>query len=119
MALVNADRRMSGSIKHTWPALDDNGSTDHINVLAPDSKPCEKFTVETAVTGSPTDADVNLEGSLDGVTWFSLSGVITAHSAATMTHVINRPVWYIRATLTNLTAGTDPTITVSVVAKTD
>ena len=119
MALEIADKRLSGSIHHTWDALSANGSTGHISVLAPDSKPCEKFTVVTAVTGSPTDADVDLEGSIDGTVWFSLSGVITAHSAGTMTHVINRPVWYVRATLTNLAGGTTPTITVSVVAKTD
>jgi hypothetical protein len=65
--------------------------------------------VATAVT-------VDLEGSLDNTTWFQLAthpfsaGDISAEGA--MFHVIDKPVKYVRANLTALSGGTDPTVTV-------
>lgn len=62
-----------------------------------------------------TAATVDLEGSLDNSTWFSLdshafnAAEITATSA--MYHVVNRPVRYVRLNLTTLTGGTNPTVT--------
>lgn len=73
-------------------------------------------TVQVTITGAPTAVTVDLEGSIDGVTFFSLAthaftaGELTATKA--MFHVIDKPVSYVRSNLTVLTAGTSPTVTV-------
>ena len=65
--------------------------------------------VATAVT-------VLLEGSLDGISWFTLgtkafdAGELTAETA--ILHVAATPVVFVRANLTVLTGGTAPTVTV-------
>ena len=65
--------------------------------------------VATAVT-------VDVEGSLDDLTYFQLAshafsaGEITAEGA--MFHLADMPVKYIRANLITLTGGTAPTVTV-------
>lgn len=117
MALEVADTIISDSIDHTFTALSANESTNHISVELPNHQYAREFTVTTAVTGGPSDADITLDGSLDGTTFFDLSGTITAHAAASMTHIVNKPVKFVRATLASLTGGTSPTITVRVVAK--
>jgi len=65
--------------------------------------------VATAVT-------VALEGSLDGTTYAALAShaLVAAEisAEAAIFHVIDKPVRYVRANLTTLTGGTDPTITV-------
>ena len=64
--------------------------------------------VATAVT-------VDLEGSLDNSTWFTLaSHVFTAAeitAEAAMFHVVDRAVRYVRLNLITLTGGTAPTVT--------
>jgi predicted RNA-binding protein YlqC (UPF0109 family) len=72
-------------------------------------------TVQVTYTGSPTAVTVDLEGTLDGTTWFQLAthpadaGEITANGF--MFHVIDRVVLATRANLTTLTGGTAPTVT--------
>ena len=74
-----------------------------------------KHTVQVTTTGEPTAVTVDLEGSLDGVTFFVLSShafsgaEITAEAA--MFHVVDKPVNFVRLDLTTLTGGTDPTVT--------
>lgn len=76
----------------------------------------EAHTVQAAITGAPTAVTVDLEGSLDGTTWFQLdthafsAGELTATGA--MWHVVNKVIKYVRANLATLTAGTSPTVTV-------
>jgi hypothetical protein len=73
-------------------------------------------TVQATITGAPTAVTVDLEGSLDGTTFFALAshvfsaGELTAEGA--MFHVVDKPVTYVRINLTTLTAGTEPTVTV-------
>jgi hypothetical protein len=67
------------------------------------------FTWVVTVTGSPTACVVNLEGSLDNVTFFTLDTCNATTSE--MRHVINKSVAYLRANLATLTAGTAPTVT--------
>lgn len=72
--------------------------------------------VQATITGAPTAVTVDLEGSLDGETFFVLAthpftaGELTA--AAALFHVIERPVNFVRVNLLTLTAGTAPTVTV-------
>jgi len=72
-------------------------------------------TVQVTTTGDPTAVTIDLEGSLDGVTWFQLfenifdAGEITADAA--IFHVLDAPVGYVRCNLTTLTGGTTPTVT--------
>lgn len=77
-----------------------------------------KHTVHATMGGTvvASAVTVDLEGSLDDATWFTLAshafsaGEITAEQA--MFHVVDKPVRYVRANLTTLTGGTDPTVTV-------
>ncbi len=75
----------------------------------------EKHTVQVTITGAPSAVTVDLEGSLDGETFFVLSthpftgGELTATAA--MFHTVDKPVTYIRLNLLTLTAGTSPTVT--------
>lgn len=69
-------------------------------------------TYHVIVTGSPTSVNVDLEGSIDGVTWFVLDSSTTTTSE--MRHVVNKLVENIRANLTTLTGGTSPTVTVEI-----
>lgn len=74
------------------------------------------FAVTMGGTVPATAVTVDVEGSLDDITYFQLvshalsAGEITALGA--MFHLIDMPVKYIRANLTTLTGGTAPTITV-------
>lgn len=71
--------------------------------------------VQITITGAPTAVTVDLEGSLDDVTWVSLAshvmsaGELTA--AAALFHVVDKPVRYVRTNVTTLTGGTAPTVT--------
>ncbi len=73
-------------------------------------------TVQFTITGAPTAVTVDLEGSLDDITWISLAshiataGELTA--AAAMFHVVDKPIRYARVNLTTLTGGAAPTVTV-------
>lgn len=58
-------------------------------------------------TGSPSSFYVDLEGSLDGTNWFSLGTI----SGASYIVVGDYAVRYVRANLSGLTGGTNPTVT--------
>jgi len=76
-----------------------------------------KHTVQCTMGGDvvATAVTVDLEGSLDNSSWFSLAShaftaaEITATSA--MFHIVDKSVRYIRLNLTTLTGGTNPTVT--------
>ena len=67
-------------------------------------------TAQLNITGSPTTCTYQVEGSLDNVTWFDLSGGQTC-TANLMFHLDSKPVNYIRGNLTALGGGTSPTVT--------
>ena len=64
-----------------------------------------------ALTGAPTEAQVAVEGSFDGATWF----VMAAFDAALITEfaVPNSPVKYVRGNVLTLVGGTAPTVTLT------
>ena len=73
-------------------------------------------TLQGTATGNPTGITTDLEGSLDGVTWYTLAahkwvnGELTDQQA--MFHVLSKYVTYVRVNLTTLTGGTSPTVTI-------
>lgn len=71
-----------------------------------------RHTVMVTVSGAPTTCTVNLDGSLDGVHWFDLSGPQNAASN-TMFHVVDKPVIYVRGNLSALSGGTSPSVSIS------
>ena len=75
-----------------------------------------EHSVQVTITGSPDAVVVALQGSLDDTTFVTLaSHTLTAaelSAAAAIFHVVDKPVRYVRANLTTLTNGTDPTVTV-------
>lgn len=76
-----------------------------------------KHTLQVAVTGSPASCSVQLEGTLDDpssatVTWANLSGAQTCTSSV-MFHVAERPVRAVRATVTALSGGSSPAVTIT------
>ncbi len=70
----------------------------------------DKLTVQLNVTGSPTGCAYQLEGSLDNVNFFDLSGSQTC-TANKMFHLDAKYVRYLRGNLTTLTGGTSPSVT--------
>ena len=88
------------------------GSSQRLSLIPSD------HTIQATMGGTvvATAVTVDLEGSIDDVTFFQLArhafsaGEITAEGA--MFHVIDKPVRYVRANLITLTGGTAPTVTV-------
>ena len=72
------------------------------------------FAWDTIVTGSPATVSVTLEGSLDGTNWFVLATNTSTSNA--LSHVVDKPVRFIRAQLGTLTGGSSPTISVGIAA---
>jgi len=70
-------------------------------------------TVAVIVTGSPSAATVNLEGSLDSTHWFDLSGDQDASAGDIMFHVVYRAVAFVRPNVSALSGGTSPTLVIS------
>lgn len=91
----------------TWPALAATGTTPLFATAGNDV-----HTVQVVLTGGPGACTINLDGSLDGVHWFDISGAQTC-TANIMFHVVNRAVPFVRGDLSALSGGTSPTVTVS------
>ena len=73
--------------------------------------------MQVTITGAPSAVTVTLEGSLDGTTFVTIgthafsAGELTATKA--MFFDIDKPLLFVKANLTVLTAGTAPTVTVT------
>lgn len=72
-------------------------TTDMVSLLS-------KHTWEIVVTGGPANETTNLEGSINGTTWYVLdtSNITTSE----MRHIVNKPVRYVRGNCTVLPSGT-------------
>jgi hypothetical protein len=91
-----------------FKTLASSGTTSAFDVsrLSP-----SQHTLQAVSSGSPTRCTIQLQGSLDGTTWFDLSGSQTCTSTL-MVHVEQRPVSYVRANLTALSGGTTPKVAI-------
>ena len=69
----------------------------------------DRWTWQVIFSGTITDAEIALEGSIDGSNWFELD--FTTSTSNEMRHVVNKPVRYIRANVKTLT-GTTPQVEV-------
>ena len=69
----------------------------------------DELTVQLNVTGAPTTCTYQVEGSLDNVTFFDLSGAKSCTSSL-MFHLDSKPVRYLRGNLTALSGGTSPSV---------
>ena len=101
-------------IRKTFDSQSGTGTTDAIETLiGPTSHltAARNHSVQATTTGGPSAATLQLEGSLDGVTWTALSPAMDV-SSTTMFHVLDAPVSCVRANLVSLTGGTAPTVTV-------
>jgi hypothetical protein len=67
-------------------------------------------TVQVIVSGAPSACTVRLEGSLDRVNWFDVSGTQTCTSNV-MFHVDGKPLNFARINLLTWTGGTNAVIT--------
>ncbi len=74
----------------------------------------DKHTEQVAVTGAPTTCTVALEGSLDGTSFFNLSGDQSCTSSF-MLHIVDKPVGFVRVNLKALSGGTSPSVQVDYV----
>lgn len=72
---------------------------------------CHTHTVQSSATGSPTSYVVNLQGSLDGVTYFAISDNITVTGSNGLFHVVTRAVRFIKANVVSVSGGTSPLVT--------
>ena len=69
-----------------------------------------QHTIQANVSGSPTSCSVQLEGSLDNSTFFSLSGVFDCSAGNQMFHDVTRPIDYVRLHITALGGGSSPAV---------
>lgn len=69
---------------------------------------------QTETSGSPTLVDLRLEGSIDGVAWFTIDRVTTAPPG--LRWVADRPVALLRVNVLSCQGGSSPTATISVIA---
>ncbi len=94
-------------MRYVWPVQSTTGVTAAYDVTleSPD-----KHTLQFITTGTPAAATLRLEGSIDGVNWFDLSGSQSCVSSG-MFHVVNKPILYVRVNLLTLVGGTAPTVT--------
>lgn len=76
---------------------------------------CFMHTVQSTSTGNPSAVVLELEGSLDGVTWYQLAEhswtASEISNQQSMFHVTSKLVSYARLNLTTLSGGSSPTIT--------
>lgn len=70
------------------------------------------FTWTVSVTGAPSTIAITLWGSIDGTEYVALDTT----AAAGMKHITGKLVKYVKAELVTLTGGTNPTVTVKVLA---
>jgi hypothetical protein len=66
------------------------------------------------VTGSPSSVSINLEGTIDGTNWFVLAN--SGNTGQFLMGGVLFPVKGVRANLTDLSGGSSPTVTATVVA---
>lgn len=103
--------------------FDSTGATDPEFVQG-----AKRYGVVYTTTGSPSGVALTLQGSLDGVTWFSLvsptSESTIKWSDAGFNPTVNSdqsgwtkgPVSYVRLNLTTLSGGSSPTVTANFIA---
>lgn len=70
-------------------------------------------TMVRTAAGGPTDMNVDMEGSHDGASWFTLAS-LTNSTAAPQAVTSERVVRYVRANLLSLTGGASPTVTATI-----
>lgn len=94
------------------------GSTLKVSNQSP-----SQHTVQAEMGGTvvATAVTVDLEGSLDGATWFTLATHIFTAAEITaegsMFHITDKVVNFVRANLITLTGGTAPTVTVRYISE--
>lgn len=94
----------------SWATMTASGTTTAFDVrqLSP-----SQHSMQAIETGGPSGCSVQLEGSLDNVNWFNLSGAQSCTAASIFFSVVQRPADFVRGNVTTLSGGTSPTITLS------
>lgn len=77
--------------------------------------PSDRIAIQHTQSGSPATATLVIYGSVDGVSFFDISGNIDASSNG-LVFIVDKPVRYLRAGLTALSGGTAPVVTVQCLA---
>ena len=109
--LTHAPVQTETNVWASWTAQTTTGATDTANVAKVSPS---VHTLALTVTGSPAGCTYRLEGSLDGTTFFDLSGAQTCTSS-TMFHVVQKKVTYVRGFLITLSGGSSPTVALAYV----
>ncbi len=93
---------------YSFPALSATASSPWIAVhgVIP-----AKHGIQLNCTGSPASIAGNLEGSLDGVNATTIVAASTTCGALAWDSTGNKPVLFVRFTLTTLSGGSSPTVT--------
>ena len=105
------DYSMDLKINHTFTALAAVGANTALALHTRGFIP-RTHAFQFVVTGAPSAADGDIEGSLDGTNWFDLAANINILTTGNPTFLVDKPVNYIRFNLETLTGGTAPTVTV-------
>ncbi len=76
--------------------------------------PMTAASMQVATTGSPTSYSINLEGSIDGTTFFTLANVTQATTGLNASSINVAVFIAIRANLVSFSGGTSPTFTATI-----
>lgn len=82
------------------------------------SKPVHWVSMQVSFTGGSPTVKCNLQGTIDGVNWFTMATFDTGAGSANggIVSSVNHTVIGVRANLETLSGGTDPTVTAACVA---
>lgn len=76
--------------------------------------PKTQFAMQAIISGSPSDAEISLEYSIDGVTFYPLTNA--SFTDGQIVSVSDHVAVAVRANLTLLSGGTSPAVTVWIAA---
>ncbi|MEM4313086.1 MAG: hypothetical protein QXH95_03420 [Thermoplasmata archaeon] len=101
-------------VRHSWNNISCNavGTTGPCTTIDISNYPMKNHTWTVVVTGSPASVQVDLQGSIDNVNWFTLDSSTTTTSE--MRFVTGKGVMYYRGNVVTLSGGTSPTVTVRI-----
>ncbi len=99
-----------GGGSYTFGAIASTGQLGHaLSYLDMPSAP-SSHTVEWSIGGTaPTACTLQLEGSIDGLHWYSLTGSLDC-TTAQMYHVASKPVPFVRLNVLTYTSGGSTTV---------
>ena len=114
---ASAVRNPISGIEWAFPSLNAAAATG-AGTQVDFSRPRQYISMQVSFTSNPSPVKVTLEGTIDGVNWFTLATFDTGASGRTGDIIDSNTLSVLsaRANLITLTGGTTPTVTATILA---